>query len=107
MTTLVVEEGCKGTPQDTTIYREALHNNIHYNNEVEGLVISFTWWKLTCLSFFEILRVVKVMVIVVVAGREVRGTLFEHITIFYDKSTTSVQSCMVDTIVVELYYSIW
>ena len=28
MTTLVVEEWCKGTPLDTTIDREALHNNI-------------------------------------------------------------------------------
>ena len=58
MTTLVVEEGCKGTPQDTTIYREALYNNINGDGKVEGLVASFTWSRLTCLSFFEILRVV-------------------------------------------------
>ena len=42
MTALVVEEWCKGTPLDTTIYREALHNNIHCNNQVEGLVVLFT-----------------------------------------------------------------
>ena len=43
MTTLVVEEGCKGTPQDTTIYREALYNNINGDGKVEALVTSFTW----------------------------------------------------------------
>ena len=58
MSTLVVVEWCKGTPLDTTIYREALHNNINDNYDVEGLVVSFTWWGLICLSFFEILRVV-------------------------------------------------
>ena len=54
MTTLVVEEWCKGNPLDTTIYREALHNNIHCNNQVEGLVVLFTSRGLICLSFFEI-----------------------------------------------------
>ena len=58
MTTLVVEEGCKGTPLDTTTSKGTLYNNIHDNKEVEGLVISFMWWVLICLSFFEILRVV-------------------------------------------------
>jgi len=58
MATLVVEEWCKGTPLDTTIYREALHNNIHHNKGVEGLVATFTWPELICMSFFEILRVV-------------------------------------------------
>jgi len=41
MATLVVEKWCKGTPLDTKIYRETLYNNIHDNNDVEGLVISF------------------------------------------------------------------
>jgi len=40
MTTLVVEIWCKGTPLDATIYNGALHNNIHDNNDVEGLVVS-------------------------------------------------------------------
>jgi len=52
MATLVVEEWCKGTTLDTTIYKGILHNNIHYNYDVEGLVASFTWSKLTCMSFF-------------------------------------------------------
>ena len=34
------------------------------------------------------------------------GTWFEHITIFYNISSTPVQSYMVYTIVVELHYSI-
>ena len=42
MVTLVMEEWCKGTPLDTTIYREALYNNIDDNNDVVGLVASFT-----------------------------------------------------------------
>ena len=58
MTTLVVEEGCKGTPQDTTIYREALYNNINGDGKVEGLVASFTCQGLTCMSFFGFSRVV-------------------------------------------------
>ena len=53
MATLVVEEWCKGTTLDTTIYKGILHNNIHYNNEVEGLVISFMMWGLICLSFLR------------------------------------------------------
>ena len=53
------------------------------------------------MSFFKILRVGEVMGGVVVAGREVRYTWFEHITIFYNISTTSVQSCMVQIIVGE------
>ena len=57
MTTLVVEEWCKGTPLDTTIYREALHNNIHYNYDGVGLVVSFIS-QLTCMSFFRFLMVV-------------------------------------------------
>ena len=52
MTTLVVEEWCKGTPFDATILTKALYNNIRYNNGVEGLVASFTWRRLTCMSFF-------------------------------------------------------
>ena len=28
------------------------------NNDVKGLVISFMWWGLICLSFFDVLRVV-------------------------------------------------
>ena len=58
MVTLVMEEWCKGTPLDATIYREALYNNIHCDNNVEGLVVSFTWSELICMSFFEILMVV-------------------------------------------------
>ena len=58
MTTLVVEKWCKGTPLDTTTFTETQHNNIDDNNEVEGLVASFTWQGLACMSFFEILRVV-------------------------------------------------
>ena len=42
MATLVVEEWCKGIPLHVTIYTEALHNNIHDNYDVEGLVASFT-----------------------------------------------------------------
>ena len=52
MATLVMEERCKGTPLDATIYREALHNNINDNYDVEGLVILFTSRGLTCMSFF-------------------------------------------------------
>jgi len=40
MATLVVEEWCKGTPLDTIIYRKVLHNNIHYNCDGGGLVVS-------------------------------------------------------------------
>ena len=58
MTTLVMEEWCKGTPLDTTIYEVTLYNNIHDNNDVKGLVASFTSRGLTCMSFFEISRVV-------------------------------------------------
>ena len=46
------------------------------------------------------------MVGVVVAGREVSGKWFEHITIFYDIFTTSIQMVVVQTIVVELHYYI-
>ena len=52
MATLVVEEWWKGTPLDATIYREALHNNIHCNKGVEGLVVSLMSRGLTCMSFF-------------------------------------------------------
>ena len=58
MATLVVEICCKGTPFDVTIYKESLHNNIHYNNNVAGLVVSFAWSELICLSFLRFLRVV-------------------------------------------------
>ena len=34
MTTLVVEEGCKGTPLDTTTSKGTLYNNIHCDNDV-------------------------------------------------------------------------
>ena len=54
MTTLVMEEWCKGTPLDTTIYREASYNNIDDNNDVVWVVISCMRWGLICLSFFEI-----------------------------------------------------
>ena len=54
MITLVFEIWCKGTPFDVTIYRESLHNNIHCNNNVEGLVVSFTSRGLICMSFFLI-----------------------------------------------------
>ena len=49
MATLVVEEWCKGTPLDTTIYRDALNNNIHDNNNVHGLVVSLMSQGLTCM----------------------------------------------------------
>ena len=52
MSTLVMEEWCKGTPLDTTTLTEALHNNIHRINDVVGLVASFTSRGLTCMSFF-------------------------------------------------------
>ena len=42
MATLVVEEWCKGTPLDTTIYREALYNNKHGDGKVDWLVVSLT-----------------------------------------------------------------
>jgi len=31
-------------------------------------VASFTWWRLLCMSFFEIFEGVEVMVVVMVAG---------------------------------------
>ena len=34
MTTLVVEEWCKGTPLDTTTSKGTLYNNIHCDNDV-------------------------------------------------------------------------
>ena len=40
MATLV--EWCKGTPLDTTIYREALYNNKHGDGKVDWLVVSLT-----------------------------------------------------------------
>ena len=43
MATLVMEEWRQGTPLDATILPNALYNNIHYKNEVEGLVISLMW----------------------------------------------------------------
>ena len=42
MTTLVVEEWCKGTPLDTTTSKVTLHNNINGDGKVEGLVVLFT-----------------------------------------------------------------
>ena len=76
----------------TTTSKDTLYNNRNGVNDVVGLVVSFMRWGLTCMSFFEILEGVEVMVVVVIVGREVRYTWFEHITIFYDISTTSVQS---------------
>ena len=52
MTTLVIEIWCKGTPLDATTYREALYMNINDNNEVEGLVASFTSRGLARMSCF-------------------------------------------------------
>ena len=40
MTTLVLNNWCKGTPLDATTLSEARNNNIDDNNEVEGLVAS-------------------------------------------------------------------
>ena len=42
MSTLVMEEWCKGTPLDATIYRDTLYNNKDDNNGLKGLVVSFT-----------------------------------------------------------------
>ena len=53
-----MEEWCKGTPLDATIYREASYNNIHYNYDGVGLVVSFISQGLTCMSFFRFLMVV-------------------------------------------------
>jgi len=57
MVTLVVEKWCKGTPLNITILSEARHNNIHDNNDAVGLVASFTWQGLTCMSVLKLLRV--------------------------------------------------
>ena len=46
------------------------------------------------------------MVGVVHPARKVSGTWFEHNTMLYDISTTSVQSYMVYTIVVDEHYYI-
>ena len=54
MTTLVVKLWCKGTPLDTTIYTEALYNNIHDNNWVEGLVVSVYVVRINMFVIFEI-----------------------------------------------------
>ena len=49
-----MEEWCKGTPLDTTIYREALFNNINCNYGVEGLVASFYVVIINMYVIFEI-----------------------------------------------------
>ena len=58
MAALVIEIWCKGTPLDATILTEALYNNKDDNNNVVGLVVSFTSRGLTCMSFFRFSRVV-------------------------------------------------
>ena len=59
MATLVVEEWCKGTPLDTTIYRDTLYSNIHYNCDGGGLVVSLMTRGLIFMSFFRFLRVMR------------------------------------------------
>ena len=54
MSTLVMEEWCKGTPLDATITTDTLYNNKDDNNGVKGLVVSFTSREITCMPFFEI-----------------------------------------------------
>lgn len=58
VTTLVVEEWCKGTPLDTTSLPEALYNNLNDGGKVEGLVVSFYVVEINIYVIFEILMVV-------------------------------------------------
>ena len=80
---------------DATTSKDTLYNNKDDNNGLKGLVVSVTSRELTCVSIFLDFEGVEVMVVVVVAGKEVRFTWFEHVTIFYDISTASVQCRMV------------